>query len=202
MFKRNPRFAMDGLFAPTTAVATILLLLPFGTYADEITPISRAIDLDGDGLAEIAQLRGLDALELKIFTHDGTVLLASGSDIGWRNGPTDEPRLDVTSTGSLAVISEHLNGPSKYSATLTVAFRNESYRIVGVTYEQWGLDFADPVTGDMRGRRCDMNLLTGTGLSNFPGNDETKARSIEFFAPVLNDWRWKMVEEICGQGAE
>jgi len=190
-------------FAPMASVAVALALLPSGAYADDIAPsISRAVDLDGDGLSEVVRLSGQDDLELDIFAHDGSSLLASSNAVGWRNEPSDGPRLGITPTGSLTVTSEHLNGPSKYSATLTVAYRNQAYRIAGVTYTQWGLDFADPVTGEMRGRSCDMNLLTGTGMSNFPKGGEVGLRSIELSVPILSDWRWEMLEDICGQGAQ
>ncbi|PRY74522.1 hypothetical protein CLV80_11740 [Yoonia maritima] len=171
--------------------------------ADETTLIaSRTLDLDGDGLAEIIELRGYDELRLDIRSSDGSKILASGGVVGWLNEPSDQPQLEMNDVGSLTVTSEHLNGPSKYRVNLVVAHRAEAYRVVGLTYDQWGLDFDDPETGEMFGQSCEMNLLTGNGHTTFPDFGDLQVRSIDFPVPTLEDWRWEMLEDICGEGAE
>ncbi len=199
MSLQNPHTSCVIRYAAIITVATACAASPIATFANE--PRSDAtypIDLDKDGVPEIAQLKIGEDVTLEIIAHGTSQPLASSSSIGWSSGPMDLPILGMNSAGSLTVTSEHLNGPSKYSITLVIAYRDHSYKVVGVTYEQWGLAFADPETGEIHDKSCDMNLLTQRGVSNFSGSKDVTPRKIDLVAPALEDWRWEMIGEICG----
>ena len=93
-------------------------------------------DLNADGVYELIELSGDDAVQVNIWSADRSENLAHGQSIGWVSSPYDLPTLEINTSGSLVVNSQHVNGPSKWRSRLTVTYRPEAFRVVGITTSQ------------------------------------------------------------------
>lgn len=96
------------------------------------------------------------------------------------------PSLAVSDKGSLLVKSENAGvGRSRWSQTLTIAYRNGEFVVAGVTRE--ARDTLDLKAGGS----CDLNLLTGRGKRN------GKAVETKFPATKLADWSDEKLPAEC-----
>jgi hypothetical protein len=100
-------------------------------------------------LAQTAPGGGPDALKLALAKKN---FVWSGAMWGTL------PSLSQNGKGSLIVKSENTGiGRNKWEQALTVAWRNNEFLVVGVTYHSF--DGLDPKAGGS----CDLNLVTGKG---------------------------------------
>jgi hypothetical protein len=115
-------------------------------------------DLDDSGGPEVFTLldTGTGTADLQIDdTAMGTVFAA---DIAWVGGPGQVPMIALAENGSVQVTSMNdAVGRDRWTLTLTIAYRNEAYRVAGYTYI-WR-DTLDLANNGV----CDVNLLTGHG---------------------------------------
>lgn len=100
---------------------------------------------------------------LHSYQHDVRTYLAVsnsrlGLDWGWEFSGS-RPSLTVNQAGSLLVNHRNDMGRDRWARTLTIAYRDGAYRLVGFTYE-----YFDAVNGYRF--NCDYNLLTGRGVKN------------------------------------
>ena len=140
-------------------------------------------DLDGDGAEDLAELiinKPLMSADLVIATATQTYrfpeIVYSGPAAG------QEADLVLNPEGAaLEIHSGNLSiGRSRWDQTLTIAWQDDAFRLIGITRSWW-----DTLTPDSDGN-CEVNLLTGRGLANGPvGAYEIR---IETPAPALADW--------------
>ena len=119
-------------------------------------------DLTGDQIEDIAilKLNKKGDVELKIYIsvkEDILMKVIDRSDLVWGdNFGGREPSLSVNSRGSLLIKSQNFGvGRSRWEETLTVAFRNFQFYVVGFTYS-----YFDTFDKNYNGN-CDINLFTG-----------------------------------------
>ncbi len=146
-------------------------LLPGAVFAqDAMIPAdavagSATVPVDGDIRRYRAVLAETnEGADLYIFTDagEGWRKTVHAKDIVWRGGMYgQEPWLEATEHGSLKIYSENSAiGRDRWEKVLTIAYRNNEFRIAGYTFSYY--DTLDP---DAAGR-CDVNLLTGKGIHN------------------------------------
>lgn len=139
-------------------------------------------DLDGRGVAETFTLldSGTGTADLQI---DGTTLgTVVARNVAWVGGIGQVPNLTLASNGSVQLNSMNDSvGRDRWHLILTIAYRNDAYRIAGYTY-QW-FDTLDP---DNNGT-CDVNLLTGQGEVAI-NEGSKKAFSQSLPALPVTDW--------------
>jgi hypothetical protein len=127
--------------------------------SDANTVHSVRADLDRDGRAETFQLLvdGQSSEPTLTITRPGKPTITVPS-IVWSLEPAS---LSRASNGSILLNSSHMGiGRSAHEQTLTIAFRNGAYQVVGITRSAW--DKLNPEAAT----RCDINLLTGRGIVN------------------------------------
>ena len=97
--------------------------------------------------------------------------------------PGQRPELALAENGSVQVISMNDSiGRDRWELTLTIAYRQDAYRVAGFTF-RW----RDTIENDNNGV-CDLNLLTGRGLLSRNGGPETPIRTTQAPLPVT---AWK-----------
>ena len=158
---------------------------------------SLSADLTGDGRPELAVVVGERDLALAIWSENPDTyrmeLLAHAPALGWTQ-MNEDARLEATQAGSLTVTMSNWGiGRNKWEETLTIAWRDGAFRVAGVTHGE--IDTLDPEDG---ARTCDINLLTGRGLSNFPDGGPERDRIVTGPAPRIEDWTPERIGEICG----
>lgn len=96
------------------------------------------------------------------------------------------PSLMLGKSGSLEVISSNeAIGRSRWSQTLTLAYRSGAFVVAGYTYNSYDtLDLSAGIS-------CDVNLLTGHGIKN------KKSFSIKRQMARLADWTENAVPAQC-----
>ena len=179
--------------------AFLLLLLAAPASAQPYVHASLNADLDGDGRAELAAVVGERDIGLGVWAEDPDTyrmeLLAYGPAMGWTQMGEDA-RLEVTEAGSLRLITSNYGiGRNKWEQILTVAWRDGAFRIAGLTHSAF--DSLDPEVG---GRVCDINLLTGDGVSNYPFGGAEHPVRIDTPAPRIEDWQPEDFTRHCGAG--
>ncbi len=142
-----------------------------------------ATDLNGDKRAEVFTLQhnGDGAADLSITDTGGRDILAQ--DIAWIGGIGQEPELGLAPNGSVTLTSKNDSvGRSRWFLTLTIAWRDNAYRVAGYTYTWY--DTLDLATYGV----CDINLLTGRGLAKI-GDAAEQAVRVPRGAPAVTDWK-------------
>jgi len=176
---------------------TAALLLVCGTAAAEpFVHASLAADLTGDGTAELAVVIGGPQIALAIWSQDHKThahqLISHGPAIGWTQ-LNEDARLEVTPSGSLTVTTSNYGiGRNKWEQTLTIAWREGAFRVAGLTHSAF--DSLDPEGG---GCLCDVNLLTGKGVTTYPRGGAERAVTRPPGAPRIEDWTPEMMTQIC-----
>lgn len=139
-------------------------------------------DLDSSGGAEVFTLldTGTGTADLQIDdTAMGTVFAA---DIAWVGGAGQVPSVALADNGSVQVTSMNdAVGRDRWALTLTIAYRDNAYRVAGYTYV-WR-DTLDLTNNGV----CDVNLLTGRGEVSVDGGAKQQfAQSLP--AMPVTDW--------------
>ena len=139
-------------------------------------------DLDDSGGAEVFTLldTGTGTADLQIDdTAMGTVFAA---DIAWVGGLGQIPTVALAENGSVQVTSMNdAVGRDRWILTLTIAYRNNAYRVAGYTYS-----WRDTLDFDSNGV-CDVNLLTGRGELSINGGPKQQFSQSLPALPVT-DW--------------
>jgi hypothetical protein len=140
-------------------------------------------DLDGNGFFETFELldTGEGSVDLIIGTSTGTISALRIAWNGWMEGQI--PALQLARNGSVQLVSGNQSvGRDRWLLTLTIAYRDQAYRVAGLTYEWY--DTLDPNnTGT-----CDVNLLTGQG-DLLIGDGPVRRVTAPFRAPLVTEWR-------------
>lgn len=160
-----------------------LLLMLLAALPVQAETSQRSADLDGNGVAETFELAvsDLDHATLRIF-GDGKDL-STGPLVWYGRMAGFTPRLEIAANGSLLVQSANEGlGRGRWNATLTVAWRDGAYRVVGYT-----LSWYDTLEPENFGT-CDLNLLTGKGFLKLGDGPETAIRTTTRALPVT-DWK-------------
>ena len=174
-----------GLAAPAAAEPRLQDVLSAVTlsFGDD-GAIDRAVLTQGQDGADLAIFRGVpapgpEAAALKpALAKPGLVF----SGQAWGTMPS----LSVNGRGALVIASQNDSiGRDRWHMTLTVAFRDGQYRVIGLTRD--ARDTLDPAAGS----RCDLNLATGKGTAN--------GRPVTGLAPIpLADWSDEKIPKACG----
>lgn len=139
-------------------------------------------DLDDSGRAEVFTLldTGTGTADLQIDdTAMGTVFAA---DIAWVGESGQIPSIALAGNGSVQVTSMNdAVGRDRWTLTLTIAYRNEAYRVAGYTYV-WR-DTLELANNGV----CDVNLLTGQGEVSMDGGPKQQF-SQSLPAMPVTDW--------------
>jgi hypothetical protein len=158
-----------------------LLLLAGPVLGQEVLGVVKS-DLDASGAPEVFTLldTGTGTADLQIDdTAMGTVFAA---DIAWVGGAGQVPSIALAENGSVQVISANdAVGRDRWSLILTIAYRNDAYRVAGYTYA-WH-DTLDLAANGV----CDVNLLTGHGEVSIDGGPE-KRFTQSLPALAVTDW--------------
>ncbi len=158
-----------------------------------------AADLDRDGGAEVYRLH-YDGPEADLpssradltVESEGTMRRVEG--VAWSGGFHGSlPELEVGPEPSVLVHSMNdAYGRQRWYQTLTIAFRNGDWRVIGLGYA-WRDSLDLGAWGS-----CDLDLLSGRGVVSTPeGEREIDA---PFPAPLLWDWPEVRLSlgEVCG----
>lgn len=185
-------------------------LPPQPALADD-WPVSRIVsvatgDLDGDGARDAALLVAPDADSTD--DHALIVLRGTGFDEGamepWLSfddaawGGTgmvvgNRPSVNFTGAGSLLLKSGNgAIGRDRWFQTVTLAWRDEALLVAGFTYS-----FYDTLDPDANGG-CDINILTGSGISTDNGRDSAVSRRAQRLE--LGDWLSAGAPILCPDG--
>ena len=165
-------------------LALALLAAPGAAWAEPLSGPIRS-DLNGDGRAELFTLldtrRGTADLQIENTGWGNGVIYAE--DIAWVGGIGQRPDLALAENGAVQVISKNQAiGRDRWELTLTLAYRNEAYRIAGLTF-RWR-DTLDPDNWGV----CDLNLLTGRGILSQDGSLDQPIRTTQAPLPAT---AWK-----------
>lgn len=163
-------------------ICTVMLIVLAGpALAQEVLGVVES-DLDGSGAPETFTLldTGNGTADLQIDdTSWGTVF---ASDIAWVGGIGQQPELALAPNGSVQLTSMNdAVGRSRWQLTLTIAYRDDAYRVAGYTY-RWRDTLDLPDNGV-----CDVNLLTGQGEVSRDGGS-LKQFSHSLPALPVTDW--------------
>lgn len=187
-----------GQHRPLVRAFAPLLLAAGPVSAEPAVITSLAADLNGDTRPELAVLIGESDVALAIFGQDedfGPVrLLAESPAIAWIGSRHEPPRLDATAAGSLQVTSSNWGvGRHKWEMTVTVAYRDDAFRIAGVTFAE-----VDTLV-ENSARQCDVNLLSGRGVISAGGEDDTQTQiSAGLPAVAIEAWTPDSIARACG----
>lgn len=116
-------------------------------------------DLDQDGFAEVFALIGRDdgEADLLIAAPNRTVLNENMMWTGAMAG--QEADLGIAANGSILLTARNDSiGRNRWSLTLTIAYRDNTYKVAGMTYRWY-----DTLDLENSGE-CDVNLLSGRGF--------------------------------------
>lgn len=138
-------------------------------------------------------IRGSEDADLLILTEgdDGLAVSVHAKDIAFTGIGGSDASLSLTDQGSLRLHSENYGiGRHKWEQTLTIVYRDGTFVVGGFTYS-----FADTLARDDNGEvltgSCDLNLLSGKGVSNGkPARVATKAKPV-------TDWSAEDYPEEC-----
>jgi hypothetical protein len=135
------------------------------------------LDLDGDGQAEtFSMIEITPAIMSLVIKRPGKPDVIA-RDFAWNTDPV--AALSRAPNGSLRAHTAHTGiGRRAHEQTLTIAFRNGAYQVVGLTRVNW--DRIEPHTNTT----CDMNLITGRGTVN------DRSVRVRARAKVLTSWAW------------
>lgn len=165
----------------TSSVAVLAFAVALPAAAQQIGPVVQS-DLNGDGRVERFYLldTGDGTVDLLIENTGGGVIFAE--NIAWLGGIGQQPELDVAANGSVRLTSmNEAIGRNRWSQTLTIAFRQGTYRVAGFTYA-----WRDTLDLDAWGS-CDLNLLNGRGiLEKAVGTKDVRT---SFPALPVTEWR-------------
>jgi len=165
------RFALPGLMLATTPALADMVGQPLAT------------DLNGDRRAEVFTLQhnGDGSADLSITDTGGRGILAQ--DIAWIGGPGQEPELGLAPNGSVTLTSKNDSvGRNRWFLTLTIAWRDNAYRVAGYTYTWY--DTLDLAAYGV----CDINLLTGRGTARI-GDAAAQPVTVPRGATAVTDWK-------------
>ncbi len=124
-----------------------LLLLAAPAVAEPLAVPVRS-DLNGDGRAEMFTLldTGDGTADLQIENTGWGNGVIYAEDIAWVGGIGQRPELALAPNGSVQVISMNESiGRDRWELTLTIAYRQEAYRVAGFTF-RWR-ETLDPTIG-------------------------------------------------------
>jgi hypothetical protein len=98
--------------------------------------------------------------------------------------------------GSLRLHTSHMGiGRSAFEQTLTIAWRQGAWRVVGLTRSYW--DKLDPEAGSS----CDINLATGRAILTGPGNQPRRTVRVRLAPVPLTLWQdGRGLPSACGFG--
>jgi hypothetical protein len=163
-------------------LSILVLCLTAPVAIAEIAPGYLEGDYDGDGRGETVGLYDNEdgrTADLVIMSGDGNtvydpaLVLARGDAIAAVGRTGELVTLAESPAGSILMSY----GPRAARTTLTIAFRQDAFRVIGFTQ-------VDPSTG----WACDLNLLTGRGeLTN--GGRKTAFDSADMQALPISDWK-------------
>ena len=151
-------------------------------------------DLNSDGRVERFTLidSGNGTVDLQIENTGGGVIYAE--NIAWLGGIGQQPELHLAVNGSVRLISMNESiGRNRWHQTLTIAYRQNAYRVAGFTYGWY-----DTLNLEDNGE-CDLNLLSGRG---FLTKNEVK-RAVRTNYPAYPVTRWTdetPIPRACGLG--
>lgn len=168
------------------------LSLAFMCLALTATAQTVTSDLNGDGLAERFTLIAHDGqADLRIETTGHEPIIAHR--IAWSGGIGQKPTLALAPNGSVLLTSmNEAIGRNRWHLTLTIAFRQNGYRVVGYTY-----DWHDTLNLEDSGL-CDLNLLTGKGTLR-KGEGGSMPIHTNMRAILVSDFRDDhKIPEACG----
>jgi hypothetical protein len=186
---------------PALLAISLLLAAPVATAAEKAEMIAAdsvlsAVggDFDGDGSVDRAVLvEGTDSeTVLYVFLADAgggarrlALKKAGAAWMGLMAGT--QPSLAVNAKGSLLVKSENDSiGRDRWSQTLTLAWRDGAFAVVGFTFAS--RDTLDP----RKAASCDLNLATGRGTRN------GKAIAVATKPLPMADWNDDVRPRECG----
>jgi hypothetical protein len=108
--------------------------------------------------------------------------------VAWNGGMWgQQPSLEVNARGSLLVRSANESiGRDRWSQTLTVAYKNGTFLVAGLTFNR--RDSLDPEAATA----CDLNYLSGQGIRN------GKPIRLAARTPLLADWSDEARPKECG----
>jgi hypothetical protein len=169
---RLPKFTKTIVFVALAVLPSIGSAMP--NDADQGQSITA--DLDRDGRAETFTItdngRSLTSLRIQ---RPGKPTIAA-RDIAWS---LERATITRAANGSVLLNTSHVGvGRGPHEQTLTIAYRNGIYQVVGLTRANW--DRIEPDTST----RCDLNLLTGQGIVN--GRPVRRALR----AVSVTAWKW------------
>ena len=193
--------------------AAALLLLALPATAQDLSPseadiLPRVLDiaqtaLVPGGIGETALLlEGVegDAADLILLDMaDRTPLLVARGVARTGGLAGQRPRLDPLPNGSLALHSEQIAiGRTPWEQSLTLAWRDGTLRVAGVTYMSY-----DRLTG--ASATCDVNLLNGaweTVATPEGGTEDPRSGQSTPGAPALADWDEASLPQPCTEALE
>lgn len=176
---------------------TLLLLIPTFATAQDFSIQFRA-DMNGDDFpdrAELVQDFEENTFSLNIFLGKlggGEDLVVNAIALGWIGGAAgQQPIFNMTSHGSLQVTSMNESiGRSRWHETLTIAYRDNIFKIAGYTY-----DWYDTLDVSINGS-CDINLLNGRGEMMLGEYNEKSSFRTDLRAMPVNQWIRK-IPKVC-----
>jgi len=192
------------------ACALILLTAASTAHAEDASPPGRIIDAaigdwNKDGKPDLALLAappaGDDAdnpigiyIYLRDDEHSLLKLVASVPHKIWGSVEPggivgQEPSISALPNGSISIVSQNDSiGRDRWTQTLTLAYRNNSFVVAGYTYESH--DTLNPEES----HSCDYNVLTGK-VTKDGKNQKAEARNV-----TIQDWQDDFGQKACDNG--
>jgi hypothetical protein len=138
----------------TSAIAASTVAFAMPNDPDQVQSVRG--DLDRDGRAETFTITDNGQSETSLIIQRPGKPTIIARNMVWSLEPASIGR---AANGSIVINSSHMGiGRSAHEQTLTIAYRNGAYQVVGITRSAW--DKLDPDAGTS----CDINLLTGRGM--------------------------------------
>lgn len=175
-------------------------------FADRIVSASSG-DVNGDGEPDLVLLLTPDEAAGEI--DHGLLLFLGGEedrgqiapqayypDMVWGGLPDgmvgNRPSVDIAANGSIRLFSHNdAIGRSRWSQTLTLAWRKGRLLLAGFSYES-----RDTLTKGGDPHECDVNLLTGKGVREV--NGEREQFSVPDHDLTVTDWARYRDSGFCG----
>ena len=138
-------------------------------------------DFDGDGTHETVQFIKGSADHQHLLIESETMGPIFVPKMAWNNSMAQQTMFMVDQNRP-KIETAHLGiGRHKWILTLTLAYRRDAVRVVGVTYTRYdSLNPSDNAT-------CDLNHLTRKGVVSVDGKPNTTFTADQY-APKLADW--------------
>lgn len=194
--------ALAGLSATVSAASAAEI----PAFADRIVSASSG-DVNGDGEADLVLLLSPDEAAGEV---DHGLLLFFGQDedrgqiapqayypdMVWGGLPDgmvgNRPSVDIAANGSIRLYSHNdAVGRSRWSQTLTLAWREEKLLLAGFSYKS-----RDTLAEGGDPRSCDINLLTDKGVREADG--EKEPYSLPLGELTVEDWARYRDTGFCG----